>query len=74
MRPERVVLPVPAISQELSCRSSRDLEAFARCHREVLNQALGLNFNRCPSDATFLYLFNKAHLQEFGQVLQQRPT
>jgi hypothetical protein len=22
------------------------------------------------TDATFLYLFNKAHLQEFGQVLQ----
>ena len=52
------------------CRSSRDLEAFARRHREALNQALGLNFKRWPSDATFLYLFNKAHLQEFGQVLQ----
>ena len=60
------------------CRSSRDLEAFARRHREQLNQALGLNFKRWPSDATFLYLFNKAHLQEYcfaeaggyGQVLQ----
>ena len=52
------------------CRSSRDLEAFARRHREQLNQALGLTFKRWPSDATFLYLFNKAHLQEFGQVLQ----
>ena len=36
------------------CRSSRDLEAFASRHREPLNQALGLNFKRCPSDATFL--------------------
>ncbi|MEB3184593.1 MAG: transposase family protein [Cyanobacteriota bacterium] len=52
------------------CRSSRDLEAFARRHREALNEALGLNFKRWPSDATFLYLFNKAHLQEFGQVLK----
>ena len=26
------------------CRSSRDLEAFARRDRESLNQALGLNF------------------------------
>ena len=43
---------------------------LAKRHREVLNQALGLNFKRWPSDATFLYLFNKAHLQEFGQVLQ----
>ncbi len=46
------------------CRSSRDPEAFARRHREQLNQALGLNFKRWTSDATFLYLFNKAHLQE----------
>ena len=52
------------------CRSSRDLEAFAERHREVLNQALGLNFKRWPSDATFLYLFNKAHLQQFGELLQ----
>jgi hypothetical protein len=44
------------------CRSSRDLEAFARRHREALNEALGLEFKRWPSDATFLYLFNKAHL------------
>ena len=52
------------------CRSSRDLEAFAKRHREALNEALGLDFKRWPSDATFLYLFNKAHLQEFGQALQ----
>jgi hypothetical protein len=52
------------------CRSSRDLEAFAKRHREALNQALGLNFKRSPSDATFLYLFNKAHLKEFVHVLQ----
>jgi hypothetical protein len=29
-----------------------------------------MDFKRWPSDATFLYLFNKAHLQQFGQVLQ----
>ena len=52
------------------CRSSRDLEAFAKRHRKALKQALGLDFKRWPSDATFLYLFNKAHLQQFGEVLQ----
>jgi len=52
------------------CRSSRDLEAFAKRHRAALNDAFGLNFKRWPSDATFLYLFNKAQLQDFGQVLQ----
>jgi len=50
-------------------RSSRNLECIARQHGEQLNQALGLNFERWPSDATFLYLFNKAQLREFGQVL-----
>jgi hypothetical protein len=52
------------------CRSLRDLEAFAKRHREALNQVLGLNFKRWPTDAMFLYLFNKAHLEQFGEVLQ----
>jgi hypothetical protein len=42
------------------CRSSRDLEAFAKRHLEVLTQVLGLNFKRWPSDATFLYLYRFA--------------
>jgi hypothetical protein len=63
-----LLVAVPGILS--GCRSSRDLEAFARRHREALNQARDLDFKRGPSDATFLYLFNKAHLQEFGQVLQ----
>jgi len=46
------------------------LEDFACRHREALNQALELDFKRWPSDDTSLYLFNKAHLQEFGQMLQ----
>ena len=45
-------------------------EGFACRHREALSQPLGMDFKRWPSDATFLYLFNKAHLQEFAQVLQ----
>ncbi len=32
-------------------RNSRDLEAYAKPHREALNQTLGLNFKRWPSDA-----------------------
>jgi hypothetical protein len=68
--PQWFLLLVTVLGILSGCRSSRDLEAFARRHREVLNQALGLDFKSWPSDATFLYLFNKAHLQEFGQVLQ----
>jgi hypothetical protein len=68
--PQWFLLLVAVLGILSGCRSSRDLEAFAKRHREALNQALGLNFKRWPSDATFLYLFNKAHLQEFGEVLQ----
>jgi hypothetical protein len=68
--PQWFLLLVAVLGILSGCRSSRDLEAFAKRHREALNQALGLDFKRWPSDATFLYLFNKAHLQEFGEVLQ----
>jgi hypothetical protein len=68
--PQWFLLLVAVLGILSGCRSSRDLEAFAKRHRVTLNEALGLDFKRWPSDATFLYLFNKAHLQEFGQVLQ----
>jgi hypothetical protein len=68
--PQWFLLLVAVLGILSGCRSSRDLERFARRHREALNQALGLEYRRWPSDATFLYLFNKAHLQGFGQVLQ----
>ncbi len=76
--PQWFLLLVAVLGILSGCRSSRDLEAFARRHREALNQALDLDFKRWPSDATFLHLFNKAHLQEYcfaeaggyGQVLQ----
>jgi hypothetical protein len=68
--PQWFLLLVAVLGILSGCRSSRDLEPFAKRHREALNQALGLEFKRWPSDVTFLYLFNKAHLQEFGEVLQ----
>ncbi len=39
------------------CRVSRDLEAVAKRHRDALNRVLGLNVERWPFDATFLYLY-----------------
>jgi hypothetical protein len=68
--PQSVLLLVAVLGILSGSRSSRDLETIARRYREALNQALGLNFKRWPSDATFLYLFNKAYIQEFGEVLQ----
>ena len=68
--PQWFLLLVAVLGILSGSRSSRDLEAFARRHRQALNQALGLDFKRWPSDATLLYLFNKAHLQTFGDVFQ----
>jgi len=52
--PQWFLLLVAVLGILSGCRSSRDLEAFAKRHREALNQALGLNFKCCPSDANFL--------------------
>ena len=68
--PQWFLLLVAVLGILSGCRSSRDLEAFAKRHRKDLKQALGLDFKSWPSDATFLYLFNKAHVQQFGEVLQ----
>ena len=52
------------------CRGSRSLERFAEEHHQELNNALNLNLRRSPTDATFLYLFSKPDLQEFGEQLE----
>ena len=48
------------------CRSSSDLEGASKRHLE----ALGQDFNCWLSAPTFLYLFSRAHLHDFFQVLQ----
>ena len=52
--PKWFLLLVAVLGILSGCRSSRDLEAFAKRHREDLNQALGVDFKHWPSDATFL--------------------
>jgi hypothetical protein len=39
------------------CESLRDLERFARRHHAVLNETLGLELKRPPSDSAFRYFF-----------------
>ena len=58
--PQWFLLLVTVLGILSSSRSSRDLEALAKRHRQALNQALSLNFKRWPSDATFLYLYRSA--------------
>ncbi|MCP9783268.1 hypothetical protein KBY83_08030 [Cyanobium sp. WKJ7-Wakatipu] len=48
------------------CCSSSDLEGASKGHLE----ALGQDFNCWLSAPTFLYLFSRAHLHDFFQVLQ----
>ena len=52
--PQLFLLLVAVLGILSGCRSSRDLEAFVKRHREALNQALGFDFKRWPSNATFL--------------------
>ena len=54
--PQWFLLLVAVLGILSGSRSSRDLEAFAKRHRPEFNQALGMDFKRWPSDATFLYL------------------
>jgi hypothetical protein len=58
--PQWYLLLVAVLGSLSGCRRSRDLEAFARRHREVLSQALGLDFKRCPPAAFFLFLYRLA--------------
>ena len=53
--PQWFLLLVALLAILSGCRSSSDLGAFARCHSEALNHALGMNFKRWRSDATFLF-------------------
>ena len=52
--PQWFLLLVAVLGILSGCRSSRDLEAFARRHREALNETLSFDFKRWPSDAIFL--------------------
>jgi len=58
--PVVVLLSVAVLGILLGCRSSHDLQKYPKRHCVVLNQAMGLNFKRWPSDFTTLYLYRSA--------------
>jgi hypothetical protein len=68
--PQWYLLLVAVLGIMDGCRGSRSLERFAEEHHQELNNALSLNLRRSPTDATFLYLFSKPDLQEFGEHLE----
>jgi len=52
------------------CQSLRDLERFALRHHAALNQALGLELKRPPTDSTFRDLFLQVDVAEICRQLQ----
>jgi len=47
------------------------IERFARRHREVLNELLGTDFGKEPSDSTFRLLFSQLDVAGFETLLRQ---
>ena len=54
--PQWFLLLVAVLGILSGCQSLRDLERFALRHHAALNQALGLELKRPPTDSTFRYL------------------
>jgi hypothetical protein len=55
--PQGFLLPVAVLDILSGGQSLRDPERFAIRHHAALNQALGLELRRHPTDSTFRYLF-----------------
>lgn len=70
--PQWFLLLVAVLGILSGCRSSRDLEAFAKRHREALNQALGLDFKREPVEARVNRCRRSAGKPVPGKVAKQR--
>lgn len=52
------------------CCSTRDLERFAKRHRQVFSTALGLELQNAPCDSTFLYLLERIELEQLFSLLK----
>lgn len=69
--PQWLLLLMAILGILSDCRSARDLERFARRHRQAFNQALGLDLSGAPCDSTFLYLFERVDLDGLFGMLRQ---
>jgi hypothetical protein len=68
--PQWFLLLVAVLGILSGCQSLRDLERFALCHHAALNQTLGLQHKRPPTDSTFRYLFLQVDVAEICRQLQ----
>jgi hypothetical protein len=69
--PQWLLLLMAILGILSGCRSARDLERFARRHREAFNTAFGLELGGTPTDSTFLYLLERVDLQSLFAMLRQ---
>ena len=68
--PQWFLLLVAVLGILSGCQSLRDLERFAIRHHAALNQALGLELRRPPTDSTFRYMFLQVDVAEICRQLQ----
>ena len=52
------------------CQSLRDLERFAIRHHSVLNEALGIELRRPPSDSAFRYFFRQVDVAALSAAIR----
>ena len=52
------------------CQSLRDLERFAIRHHSVLNEALGIELSRPPSDSAFRYFFRQVDVAALSAAIR----
>ena len=69
--PQWLVLLMAILEILSGCRSAKDLERFARRHREAFNTAFGLEFGGAPTDSTFLYLLERVNVQSLFAMLRE---
>jgi hypothetical protein len=68
--PQWFLLLVAVLGILSGCQSLRDLGRFPIRHHTALNQALGLDLRRPPTDSTFRYLYLQVDVAEICQQPQ----
>jgi hypothetical protein len=69
--PQGLLLLMAILGILSGCRSARDLERFARRHRQAFGAALDLELPKAPCDSSFLYLFERVELEELFGLLRE---
>jgi hypothetical protein len=68
--PAWYLLLVAVLGIPSGCQSLRDLERFAIRHHSVLNEALGIELRRPPSDSAFRYFFGQVDVAALSAAIR----